>query len=344
MTTDNNKNNKMEIDNSKFDINLKFYFFLKHLVKSKLTSNQILRTLEICNNSSLSNWQDTVDRLDNLIATFSGQKKKDDYSIVIEQIQNSEDLFLFIFSINLYAIKDLLLAEAKLKKIILSMRLANLHPLSLEYDRLSLLNPYSTRVNGALLSLIFFEKLENGISDFMSSDVEHYLKSLSDDAITLRRKGVEPNQIFALIFNESVNQSITSESGSNYEERILSVLTDDLGIDKKSITKIHDNKDASTEYDFFFKLEDNRIYGIGAKKTLRERYKQFIKTALTGDIDVMITITIGLDLSPNKAETIRSHGVYVFVADEVYDDRQDLIDLNGVFPVRELTRKTLLSL
>ena len=337
-------NNKMEIDTHKFDINLKFYFFLKHLVKSKLTSSQILKTLEICNNSSLSNWQDTVNRLENLIATFSGQKKQDDYSVVIEQIQNDEDLCLFIFSINLYAIKDLLLAEAKLKKIILSLRLANLHPLSLEYDRLSLLNPYSTRVNGALLSLIFFENLENGISDFMSSDVEHYLKSLSDDAIALRKKGIEPNQIFALIFNESVNQSITSESGSNYEDRILSVLTDDLRIDRDSIAKIHDDKDASTEYDFFFKLEDNRTYGIGAKKTLRERYKQFIKTALTGDIDVMIAITIGLDLSPNKAETIRSHGVYVFIADEVYDERQDLIDLNGIFPVRELTKNTLLSL
>lgn len=161
-------NNKMEIDNNKFDINLKFYFFLKHLVKSKLTSSQVLRTLEICNNPSLSNWQDAVNRLERLIATFSGSKKQDDYSIVIEQIQNDEDLRLFIFSVNLYAIKDLLLAESKLKKIILGIRLANLHPLSLDYDRLSLLNPYSTRVNGALLSLIFFEKLENGISDVTS--------------------------------------------------------------------------------------------------------------------------------------------------------------------------------
>lgn len=335
---------KIEIDNNKFDINLKFYFFLKHLVKSKLTDSQISKTLEICNNPSLSNWQDAVNRLEYFISTFSGQRKQDDYSIVIEQIQNDEDLYLFIFSINLYAIKDLLLAEAKLKKIILGRRLASSHPLSLEYDRLSLLNPYSTRVNGALLSLIFFEKLENGISDFMSSEVEHHLKSLSDDAIKLRQKGVEPNQIFALIFNESVNQSITSESGSNYEERILTVLTDDLGIDKESITKIHDDKDASTEYDFFFKREDNRTYGISAKKTLRERYKQFIKTAFTGDIDIMITITIGLDLTPNKAETIRSHGVYIFVADEVYDNQQDLIGLNGIFPVRDLTKNTLLSL
>jgi len=336
--------NKIEIDNNKFDINLKFYFFLKHLVKSKLTSSQISKTLEICNNPRVSNWQDTVNRLERLIETFTGQRKKDDYSIVIEQIQNDEDLYLFIFSLNLYAIKDVLLAESKLKETILGKRLANLHPLSLEYDKLSLLTPYSRRVNGALLALVFFEKLENGISDFMSSDVESYLQSLSDDSIALRRKGIEPNQIFTLILSESINQAIISDSGSNYEDRILSVLIDYIGINPASISKIHDNKDASTEYDFFFKLEDNRTYGIGAKKTLRERYKQFIKTALTSDIDVMMTITIGLDLTPNKAETIRSHGVYIFVADEVYDSRQDLISQNGIFPVGELTKETLLSL
>jgi hypothetical protein len=335
--------NKIEVDKNKFDINLKFYFFLKHLVKSKLASRQISKTLEICNNPKLSGWRDVANRIEILTEAFSG-KTKQNYLFVVEQIQSDEDLQLFVFSLNLYAIKDLLLAEAKLKNTILGKHLANFHPLSLEYDKLSLLSPYSTRVNGALLALIFFEKLENGISDFMSSEVEQHLKSLSNDAISLRKKGVESNQIFALIFNESVNQSITSDSGSNYEDRILSVLIDDIGIDRNCISKTHDNKDASTEYDFFFKLEDNRTYGIGAKKTLRERYKQFIKTALSSDIDVMITITIGLDLTPNKAEIIRTHGVYIFVADEIYDSRHDLINLDGVFPVRELTKETFLSL
>ena len=336
--------NKIEIDNDKFDINLKFYFFLKHLVKSKLTPSQISGTLEICGNPNLDSWVDCVRRIERLIETFNGQKKKDEYSIVIELIQSSDDLQLFVFSLNLYTMKDLLLAEAKLKKSIIGNRLATLHPLSLDYDKLSVLNPYSTRVNGALLSLIFFEKLESGISDFMSFEAEQLLKSLSDDAIDFKKKGVEPNQIFTLIFNESINQSIISDSGSNYEDRIFSVLINDVGIEEEKITKIHDNKDVSTEYDFFFKLEDNRNYGISAKRTLRERYKQFIKTALTGDIDVMITITIGIDLTLAKAETIRAHGVYIFVANEVYDNRHDLINLDGIFPVRELTKEIFLSL
>jgi hypothetical protein len=46
------------------------------------------------------------------------------------------------------------------------------------------------------------------------------------------------------------------------------------------------------EFELFFEL-DGRTYGIGAKRTLRERYKQFIKTSHTSKIDVMIEITLG---------------------------------------------------
>ena len=58
----------------------------------------------------------------------------------------------------------------------------------------------------------------------------------------------------------------------------------------------------------------------------------------------MIEITIGLDLNRAKAETIRTHGVYIFVANEVYDNRDDLQHLDGVFPIRELTIQTFLNL
>lgn len=329
--------------NKKLDINLKIYFFVKILSKANLTINQLSETLEICSNPNYE-WEKTIQKIDRQIDNFKGQKKKDDYSIVIELIQSSQDLKLFVFSLRLYSIKDMLLAEAKLKKFIIGEKLAKLHKLSLEYDKLSVLNPYSTRVNGALLALLFFDKLEAGISDFMSAEVEDFLQSLSKDAISLKSEGVEPNQIFMLMFNESINQSIISDSGSNYEDRILSVLIDGFDLDESQISKTHDKEDASTEYDFFFRLDDGRSYGIGAKRTLRERYKQFIKTAHTGEIDVMIEITIGLDLNQAKAKTIRTHGVYIFVADEVYDNREDLFSLAGVFPVRELTKETLLKL
>lgn len=237
----------------------------------------------------------------------------------------------------------MLLAESKLKNIIIKEKLATLPPLSLEYDQLSLFTPYSTRVNGALLALAFFSLVESGDTDFLSTDSTIFLQQLVESAKKLQKKGLEANQIFMLIFNESINQSIISESGVNYEERILSVLTDEIGIAVEDIQKTHDDNDASTEYDFFFRL-NNRSYGISAKKTLRERYKQFIKTANTTPIDIMIEITLGVDLTLEKAKTIRDHDVYIFVADEIYSTRKNLQQLEGVYSVVDFTKQTLVNL
>ncbi|NMA32917.1 MAG: hypothetical protein GX944_03240, partial [Alphaproteobacteria bacterium] len=88
----------------------------------------------------------------------------------------------------------------------------------------------------------------------------------------------------------------------------------------------------------------NKNYGISAKRTLRERYKQFIKTSLTTDIDVSIEITLGLDLNEEKAKTILKHGTYLFVADEIYNSREFLQKLNGVYKASDLSEKLLKKL
>jgi diphthamide synthase subunit DPH2 len=237
-------------------------------------------------------------------------------------------------------IKDLLLQEAKLKDLLDTSKLANLDPLSLEYDKITIYSPYSTRVNGALLSLIFFDKLENKETNFISTDADSFVRDLSKVAIELKNEGVEPNQIFMLMFSESINQSIISDSGSNYEERIFNVLTS-IGIDKDKNNlddRIHDKDDSSTEFDFFFEL-GNKTYGIGAKRTLRERYKQFIKTAQMSSIDVMIKITLGIDLTKEKVKAIRNHNVFLFIADEVYCSSAVLTPQSKIFyniKIREL--------
>jgi len=330
---------KLEVNEKQFDINLNFYFFLKHLVKTKLTGNQTAKILSI---RYTGDWKKVINIIHAEAENLKG-KKKDEFLNVINRINSDNSLRLFIFSLRLYLIKDLLLEEAKLKQSLITDSMQKLPILSLEYDRCSLLNPYSTRVNGALLALIFFEKLEAGENQFISKIAIDYLQSLSDEAQYLQKIGVEPNQIFMLVFNESINQSIISDSGINYEDRIYSVLLSDVELQPDDIQKIHDEKDASTEFDFLFSLE-GRSYGIGAKKTLRERYKQFIKTGLTSDIDVMIEITIGLDLNKTKAETIRNHGTYIFLADEIYNEREYFKEIEGVFPTSQLDRETLLSL
>lgn len=335
---------KLDISKEKFDINLKFYFFLKYLVKAKMTDSQARIIFEIYALSQRVDFKPTV--LEKIETIFGSSKKglqsQGFIGSMFDIVENEIDIDLFIFSLKLYMIKDLLLQEAKTKDLLDISKLDNLDPLSLQYDKVTLFSPYSTRVSGALLSLMFFDRLENNETSFISKDAEALIKKLSLDAIGLKNKGVEPNQIFMLMFNESINQSIISDSGSNYEDRILSVLTK-IGIDKNNIKKMHDKDDASTEFDFFFELEGKK-YGIGAKRTLRERYKQFIKTAQMTRIDVMIEITLGLDLTEEKAKSIRNHDVYLFVSDEVYQMNKYLQNLEGVFSTKSLTIKTLSAL
>lgn len=333
---------KIEVTQEKLDINLKFYLFLKYIVKSKLKDIQINTILQeyqlFLISKDLKLFQKSIlDRFNRTTKTAKNQF--DNLSEIFIEIHNETDVEIFIFSLKLYLIKDLLLQEAKLKSIYDLDKLRKLNPLSLEYDKITVFNPYTTRVNGALLSLIFFDSLNNG---FISKTTDDFILQLSEQSKKLQKIGLEPNQIFIILFTESINQSITSHSGADYEKRILSVLIS-LGIDKDNIKKLHDNADSSTEFDLFFKLND-KTYGIGAKRTLRERYKQFIKTAQMTPIDVMIEITLGTDLTEEKAKSITNHGIYLFVANEVYQANKYLQKMDKIFSCEDLTIDTLTQL
>ena len=335
---------KIEIKKNKFNINLKFYFFLKYLVKVSLTdiqTRELLKNIFLYKKSSLDQRKQALtDFIDKNIKENSPKKEK--IALTFNEIESETDLELFIFSLKLYSIKDLLLEEAKAKDLLDFSKLENLDPLSLEYDKITTYSPYSTRVSGALLSLLFFNKLENNEINFMSESSLNFVQKLSKDALKLKRKGVEPNQIFMLMFNESINQSIISDSGTNYEDRIKSVLVN-IGIKNENIKKNHDSNDSSTEFDFFFEL-DGKSYGIGAKRTLRERYKQFIKTAQMSRLDVMIEITLGTDIRENIARSIVKHGVTLFVSDEIYASKKFLRKINGIYPSKDFNLKTLKKL
>jgi len=251
-------------------------------------------------------------------------------------------LDIFIFSLKLNQIKDLLLQEAKITQTVKTQELEGLNQLSLAYDKVSTQVAYATRISGALLSLLFFEKLEQGNSNFISESTTLFLETLIKSYKEFSKKGIEPNQIFMLLFSESINQSITSSAGASYEDRIKNILIA-MGIPNDNIQKAHDDTDSSTEFDFLFTY-NNRRYGIGAKRTLRERYKQFIKTAHMSKLDVMIEITLGTDLRENIATAIREHDVYLFVADEVYDEKKYLQRIEGIFPASHLTPSLLENL
>ena len=147
---------KLQLSKEKIDINLQFYFFLKHIVKLKPTGKQANEMLE--NIQLFKNNPDAL--LESLEKIFVKSKSK------VEQIQeiwlrilSSNDIELFDFALRLYQIKDLLLQEAKISEVLDVNNLSKLDPLSLEYDKISVLKPYKTRVSGALLSLLSLSQI-----------------------------------------------------------------------------------------------------------------------------------------------------------------------------------------
>ncbi len=124
---------KLEITKEKFNINLKFYFFLKHLVKVKLTDNQSNDFLKTYILNQKLNFEKNIEKLRNLTTSKlkSGTDKQNLLFEILDEINNEIDLKLFIFSLNLYMIKDLLLQEAKLKDLLDTSSLKDLDPLSL---------------------------------------------------------------------------------------------------------------------------------------------------------------------------------------------------------------------
>lgn len=332
---------KLKIDRDIFDINLAFYNFLKKVTQSKLTENQINDLLIVY----LSNADKETEILKELLYNYIDENiNRADTSSIYDLVSEIETttVRLFIFALKLNLIKDLLLGEAKIAQNIKAQELQGLNQLSLAYDKISTQVAYATRISGALLSLLFFERLENNDTHFISEDSIGFIKSIIDDYSELTKFGLEPNQIFMLLFSESINQSITSSAGASYEDRIKSILIG-MGIPKDDILKTHDGVDSSTEFDFLFVLDD-KSFGIGAKRTLRERYKQFIKTGYMSPLDVMIEVTLGTDLRENIAKSIRQHGVYLFVADEVYEQKPFLKEIEGVYPTSALTMDLLIKL
>ena len=336
---------KLYIPDDKFDINLLFYRFMKGINSTNGLSDANVRDLLdlYFSQASTCSYQKIVENFWQALQQKIRKKDKLDHiSELLSEIKTIETFKLFIFSLKLIQAKDALLSESKLAYTANVAKLKGLHPLSLQYDTISKNKPYYQRISAALLSLLFFSKLEAQDTHFISHHSVEYVENLVALYHELTQYGLEANQIFMLMFSESVNQSIISSSGVNYENRIQ-VLLQSIGIPEQSISKQHDTLDLSTEFDFFFILNDKK-YGIGAKRTLRERYKQFIKTAQMSELDVMIEITLGIDLTEEKAKSIRKHQVYLFVAEEVYADTPFMQTMEGIFSAKDLTVNTLINL
>jgi hypothetical protein len=333
--------NNIHIEKSYFNINFTFYNFLKILNSNDgLSSSQINKTYELINDSS--DYESFINSFKKIILI---KIKSESKIIILNELVfniNSEINYnLFVFAIYLLKFKPILMEYSKL--IEETTILQNVPLLSLERDNFTKNKPFAFRVNGALISLIFFDFIEKKEKEhFPTSDYsDNFINDLFNIYKDLKLEGLEANQIFMILFQESISQSIKSTAGSGLEDYVVTLLSNEKILD---VNKRIDSNNHEIEYDHFFTLK-NKNYGISTKRTLRERYKQFKKNP-DAEADIFIHITSGLDLNAEKAKTITSNsfGCYIFVFPEIYEKSQFMIDNNKIFSTLELTKKKLLTL
>ncbi|MBO7527726.1 MAG: hypothetical protein J6T74_07550, partial [Clostridia bacterium] len=219
--------------------------------------------------------------------------------------------------VDLLLVKDLILQESKVyaaneyKKELKSIQ----DYLSIEYDMSLIHLPYGQRVISSLLLYAFTDV--NRKSDYILNSSENTIKNFSYKVKKLSKAyNLNVNNMFHIIMDESMNQSIKTDAGSSYESRVAQSIAP---LVQKLNGHSHDSKIPSVEYDNTF-IYNNKLCGISAKRTLRERYKQNLEDVDLLDVDYMFLITLGTDLNEEKLNNImQKKGTYVIVSQEEYD-------------------------
>ncbi len=317
---------KIKIDSKTYNSNLEFYTMLKLLIQCQLSDKQLIYI------------QETVDKNKKNIVADVGLLKillVDTNAVVKENTEKNASLNYFLNTvetmgitmwcdfidscIDLLLVKDLILQESKLYAANeYRKELKNIKDLlSIEYDMSNIHLPYGQRVISSLLVFAFTDIKRT--SEFVLENSEKSLKSFSKKLKYLMCKyHLNINNMFHIIMDESMNQSIKSDAGSSFESRVANSLSP---IVEKLYGHSHDSKIPSVEYDNTF-IFNGKLCGVSAKRTLRERYKQNLEDVSLLDVDYMFVITLGTDLNEDKLNNILlKEGVYVIVSQEEYESR-----------------------
>ncbi|UPK52841.1 hypothetical protein MT476_26335 (plasmid) [Bacillus sp. H8-1] len=363
----------MQVDQA--NINAILYTYIKRLYgKYRLSSNysnprKLLGLISILSNH-LSDDGDVEECRTEILQYLRQEVALKDKNLIIDEyerllMQWDDKTYLHLFLIAVYLVLFKEDITVNIKEIRENIQL-EAHPLSLVYDNSSSQIPYLKRIHTVLETEKYYNTQLQSNANFRTS-VE-----------ILESKGVKTFKIYQIIMSESTDQSIKTDSGTGYEKRIANHL-EGIGIPSEDLEILNHEEVGSIEHDFKFELEGRR-FGISCKRTLRERYKQYVNLLLgfanqedptevidddyiidqaiieeygdevknltkeSLDVDVLMTVTIGVDLTENKARTIRSFGVYIFVSPEIYNAYEYLQEMNGVYPIEQLTLETLQSL
>ena len=312
----------MDITTVEYKNNLLFYTILKNLIKCHLSENKMILFQQLIEENKNLEYSKLIEFLGQNVVNEK-VRAYDDYSTLLN-LCNSENCEMWSdltsLSIDLLLSKNLILEEAKsYAKIQYDDGLAtHKDKLSFGYDMVNLEYPYGQRVISALL--VYTLTNVDRDTEFILETSGKTVKKLNEKIRYVTKKyNINANNIFMIVMDESINQSITSTAGSSYESRVNSVL---LNISDNVRTHAHDKFINSVEYDYTFEL-DGKTYGVSAKRTLRERYKQNFEDVNQLSVDAMFLVTLGIDLNEEKLNNImQRHGYYVIIAQEVYDSKQ----------------------
>lgn len=335
--------NNFIIEENVYNYNLFFYRILKLLIQCGLSDNQLLLFQTLIEKNK-EKYLDDYENLKKLLlesgtVVSENVGKYEEYSLLVGMIEE-ENIEMWIYmvdvAIELMLIKDLILQESKsyvlkeYKKEISEIK----DKLSIAYDLSNLSLPYGQRVICSMITHVISSDLRN--SDFILESSGATVKNFNYKiGVLLNKYTVNIGDMFQIIMSESINQSIKSDAGQGYESRVYETLYDVVDeINGHS----HDQNITSVEYDFTFKISGKKC-GISAKRTLRERYKQNFEDASLLSVDYMFLITLGTDLNKEKLNNIlQKQGIFVIVADEIYESKDYLNGCNRVISSKNISR------
>lgn len=331
----------MDISKIEYENNLLFYTILKNLIKCHLLESKMILLEQLIKENNELNYSRLVEFLSNNVVN-PNIRAYDDYSTLLN-LCNEKNLEMWkdltCLSIELLLSKNLILEEAKsYAKTQYNDGLA-MHKdrLCFGYDMVNLEYPYGQRVISALL--VYTLTNVNRKTEFLLETSGKVVKQLNDMILDVTNKyQINANNIFMIIMDECINQSIISTAGSSYESRVNSVL---LTISDDVHTHLHDELINSVEYDYTFKFK-GKVYGVSAKRTLRERYKQNFEDINQLTVDGMFLVTLGIDLNEEKLKNImQKEEHYVVVAQEIYEAKEYLRNNERVISSKNFNKETL---
>ena len=334
----------MNITEKEYRNNLLFYTILKDLLKCQLSEKKLMILQESIEQNNNLSCKKMKQLLSNDIVKES-TKAYDDLMILLNLANDGNYNMwkeLLLVSIDLLLTKDLILEESKsYARVKYKEKIEKIKDkLSLGYDMSNLEYPYGQRVISSLL--VFALTNIDRETEFILETSKNAIKVLNNNLKNIVQKySININNMFMIIIDESINQSIKSDAGQSYENRVHSLL---LNISDKVENHSHDDMISSVEYDFIFYIDDKK-YGVSAKRTLRERYKQNFEDVDFLTVDAMFLITLGIDLNEDKLNNIlQKNGQFVIVADEIYETKDYLKNNPRVLSSKNITKTVIKSL